>query len=569
MLLAYAYSVSSDRMFLGNGDSASRFLIAMDYARNPGMIFDLDSWTGYWPPVPFILQSSVIRLIMLSGVNDPVFLIKSVQYLSIVLVLFGFLLIARSVTIQTDRISGLFTLILCLSSMILLDIAQTPLAEIYGFFFVSAGILNMFRVIAYNKGVLLCMLSFALAYFSRTETLAIAILSAVFLFLNGRAASAVLLFVAVTLLACMQMISASLAEHGQLLERGIWGGVGFQRFEIAAEFIRSFIRANKGLIILSSVLVGPTLFLYAIHWYRSKERCEPPSASEVNKVYFQLIQSGKCHTILDSISTSFSWLIKTPLTIWVLYFLVAFGSIIALALAGAVSPIVRYLAIANVFMTVIIALLSIELARCSTINKLWISRLLSRAAIISLASLSLWNGFSHAVSDSKMPVEMSQVVNYISDKKLPGDRIAFDFLGWKHTALASYLIDPSLTIPTQYVTNKAEREYIETRIREPLNPNGTKTAVDEAKAFCHTFIQEMRPKFLVIASDKFFAIIKNEFKVNAAAGFDIDIIRKYLTKQDTSSWETVAFNSPYINQDLVYKVAFQNELFIVLRDSRQ
>jgi hypothetical protein len=90
LFLIYSYSIFHEQLFLGIGDYAQRFIMAIEYAREPSRAWLLKSWVSIWPPVPFIIDGLVLRFVLFPGMSDVSTGIMAVQLTSVLFVLLGF-----------------------------------------------------------------------------------------------------------------------------------------------------------------------------------------------------------------------------------------------------------------------------------------------------------------------------------------------------------------------------------------------------------------------------------------------------------------------------------------------
>ncbi len=376
IFLVYSYSISHDRLSLGSaGTSASRFLIAMEYARDPSKALILEnprvghsyvSWLGIWPPVPFIIQGFVLRLVLFPGMSDASTGIIAVQLTSAVLVLLGFYFIGRSVALQTDEPTGLLACLMCLGAPAMLYIAHTALSEVYAFFFVSLAIWNLFRFITRGKGLAWSVLFFALAFFCRSESLVMAFVAGVFLFAHRQWRPAAAMVSTVTVLAFSKLLGAILlVEETKFFEHDKEFGFDWQdRLENALWLVRKILSGNKQLILLSFVCALPLIY-YAV------KRRNSPKAGKIGNDRDSTKESppatnrraGFVVWLTKTYRQVGSWVVRVPVAFWAASFLIAMGVLLAAALRGNMAPMWRYLSMVNVFMTTAIALLVAQAVR--------------------------------------------------------------------------------------------------------------------------------------------------------------------------------------------------------------
>lgn len=573
VFLVYSYSISHERLFLGTGDSASRFLIAMEYARDLSQAWNLKSWVSSWPPVPFIIQGFVLRLVFFPGMSDASTGIMAVQLTSVFLTLLGFFFISRSVALQTDESTGLLACLMCFCASILLYLAHTPMSEVYAFFFISLAIWNLFRFITQNKGLGWSVLSFALAYFCRTESLLFAFVAGAFLLIHHRWRSAMFLVGTTTALAVSQILGASLLVEGiKLYERGVWGGKGLSKLRFAWSLTQSFWSYNKELILLSCVCALPLVY------YAVKRRNFPKAyrvannSNSINKI--SPITTRKANLVIwlsNTYRQIDSWVVRVPVTVWIVFFLVAMGAVILMALQGSIEPQPRYLFMANVFMTTVTALLAAQAVRILYASNKRFAKRLALGIIVVLVLFSLWSGFSHATGrkvEHKMSPSMKDVIHFIREHKVQGDRVAFDFLNWQEYSLAAYLLDPSLTTPTQFVVTSTDPE-VKSLLPKQFQEYSPQRAVEAKTALIHAFIHSKHPRFLVLASNKFYDSMRTRVRLNSTVGFSINPIRQYLSPVIDKKSE-FTFQSPYVlpKAKILFTKIYENDSFIILEQTQ-
>ncbi len=590
----YSYSIFSDKLFLGEGDKGGRFSIAMQFAHEPSKALDLKYWVSAWPPVPFIIQSFVLRFVLFSVTSDISIGIKAVELTSVAFVLLGFFLIGRSVAVQTNEITGLLAFLLCFCTPLMMNLAHTPMAEAYAFFFIAFGIYNVFSYIKYDKNfsyILISILSFSLAYFCRTESLFFSLISGVFLLAHKKWKSALLLVSATVLVTLAQILGASFLIQGlQLYDRDLWGGKGLDRLRYAKMLLFYFVNASKRIIVFSLIWIIPLTYLKLKERQYSGSKSNEvqkfvgaPSFATLPEQEMLYTKSNEVGNTKENLKTSIinlyskfnSWLVNYPITIWAIFFVVALALPILLALKGAVDPLSRYLYLANIFITTAIAIIIAQTTTAfSVINK----RLAKQLVIASLTLVMLFNStfsFPYAtgsVNTQKIPSSIKEVIDFISRNKPPKTRIAFDFLEWQEYGMAAYLSDPELdATATQFslVWTAFPREVdseITSLLPKKFQVPAPQSTVEGRTAIFHAYIYAKNPSYFVIASDSLYKKVEDYARIKDAVGFGRNYIRKYLTAKDQSQ-STFEFQSPYIfpEKKITLKKAYENESYIILK----
>ena len=577
VLLVYSYSIFHDRLPLeGHPDIAARFMGAMKYARDPSRALSLKlgnfgGWLGIWPPVPFIIQGFVLRLVLFPGMSDTSAGIMVVQLTSVFLVLLGFYFIGRSVALQTDEPTGLLAFLMCFSATIMLYLAHTTLSEVYAFFFVSLAIWNLFRFINKNKGLSWSVLSFALAFFCRSESLVIALVAGVFLLAHRQWRPAALIVGTVTVLAVSKLLGAILLIEGtKFFEHYVGIGQDWQsKLRNALRLPYYLLRHNKELILLSGICALPLIYYAA----KPVKRRKFPAAGKVGNdrdgikghLSVTVRKAGFVARLARTYDLLCSWLVRVPIVFWAVSFLAIMGVLILAMLKGQ-SPVQwRYLYMANVFMTTAIALLAAQ-AACTLYARG--EKFAKRSAIgivTVLVAFSLWSGFSHAtgrkVGWNILPSSESEkdVVQFIREHRVQGDRVAFDFLlESREVFLASHLLDPSLETPTQFRSEQYDREIAS------FLPEQREDKLPIVRL--HAFIHIKRPRFLVLASDqRYKSIVDWKAAKKWRAKIPINPIRGYLTPVEGTESEFV-FKSPYVlpEIEIPFTKVHENDFFIIL-----
>ncbi|MDZ8105350.1 MAG: hypothetical protein RM338_06940 [Nostoc sp. DedQUE12a] len=563
----YSYSIFSDKLFLGEGDKGGRFSIAMQFAHDPSKALDLKYWVSAWPPVPFIIQSWILRLVLFSRVPDISIGIKAVELTSVTFVLLGFFFIGRSVAVQTNELTGLLAFLLCFCTPLMMNLAHTPMAEAYAFFFIAFGIFNVFSYIKNQKRfvyIIISILSFSLAYFCRTESLIFSLITGIFLLGHKKWKSAILLVSTTILVAVAQILGASFFIEGtHLYDRDLWGGKGLDRLQYAKTLLFYFFNASKRVIVFSSIWIVPLVYL----------KLKEPRNLKSNKV--AQAKENSSNQFIKLYNKFNLLLVNYPITIWVIFFLVALIMPIFLALKGAIDPLSRYLYLANIFITTAIALVIAQtIDGFSVTNK----RLGKQLVIASLTLVILFSStfsFAYAsgsVNTQKIPSSIKEVINFISLNKPPKTRIAFDFLEWQEYGMAAYLSDPELqTTATQFslVWTAFPREVdseITSLLPKKFQVTAPQSTVEGRTAIFHAYIYAKNPSYFVIASDSLYTKIEDYPRIKDAVGFGRNYIRKYLTAKDKTK-STFEFQSPYIfpEKKITLNKVYENESYIILK----
>jgi hypothetical protein len=563
----YSYSIFSDKLFLGEGDKGGRFSIAMQFAHEPSKALDLKYWVSAWPPVPFIIQSLILRLVLSPMASDINVGIKAVELTSVTFVLLGFFFIGRSVAVQTNEFTGLLALLLCFCTPLMMNLAHTPMAEAYAFFFIAFGIYNVFSYVKNQKHfvyIIISTLSFILAYFCRSESLFFSLVAGVLLIGHKKWKSAILLVCMTILVAVAQILGTPfLIEGTHLYDRELWGGKGLDRLKYAKTLLFYFFNASKKVIVFSLIWIIPLAYL------KLKEHGHVKS----NKV--AKTQENFKALIIKFYNNFNLWIVNYPITIWAIFFLVALTLPILLALKGAIDPLSRYLYLANIFITTAIAIIIAQTVDAfSVINK----RLGKQLVIASLTLVILFSSTfsfpyaSGSVSAQKIPPSIKEVINFISLNKPPKTRIAFDFLEWQEYGMAAYLSDPQLTTTaTQFslVWTAFPREIdseITSLLPKEFQVPAPQSTVEGRTAIFHAYIYAKNPQYFVIASDSLYTKVENYPRIKDAVGFGRNYIRKYLTPKDQTK-SIFEFQSPYIfpEKKITLNKVYENDSYIILK----
>ncbi|MFN6468351.1 MAG: hypothetical protein RMY36_001605 [Nostoc sp. SerVER01] len=563
----YSYSIFSDKLFLGEGDKGGRFSIAMQFAHEPSKALDLKYWVSAWPPVPFIIQSFILRLVLFLVTSDISIGIKAVELTSVAFVLLGFFLIGRSVAVQTNEMAGLLAFLMCFCTPLMMNLAHTPMAEAYAFFFIAFAIYNVFYYIKNEKNfsyIIISILSFSLAYFCRTESLFFSLFAGVLLLGHKKWKSAILLVSTTILVAVSQILGASfLIEGTHLYDRDLWGGKGLDRLKYAKMLLFYFLNASKKVFVFSLLWIIPLTYL------KFRER---------KYLNFQNVTKTKenLKNYIINLYNNFNLLlVNNPITIWVIFFLIALTVPILLALKGAIDPLSRYLYLANIFITTVIALVIAQTVEALSVINKTLAKQLAIATLTLVIIFSSTFSFAYAsgtVKTQKAPSSIKEVINFISLNKPPKTRIAFDFLEWQEYGMAAYLLDPELeTVATQFslVWTAFPREVdseITSLLPKKFQVPAPQSTVEGRTAIFHAYIYAKQPSYLVIASDSLYKKIENFPRIKDAVGFGRNYIRKYLSAKDQTK-STFEFQSPYIfpEKKIIWNKVYENESYIILK----
>ncbi|MDZ8236541.1 MAG: hypothetical protein RMZ69_05075 [Nostoc sp. ChiQUE01a] len=563
----YSYSIFSDKLFLGEGDKGGRFSIAMQFAHEPSKALDLKYWVSAWPPVPFIIQSFLLRLVLFSVTSDISIGIKAVELTSVAFVLLGFFFIGRSVAVQTNEMTGLLAFLMCFCTPLMMNLAHTPMAEAYAFFFIAFAIYNVFYYIKDEKNfsyIIISILSFSLAYFCRTESLFFSLFAGVLLLGHKKWKSAILLVSTTILVAVSQILGASfLIEGTHLYDRDLWGGKGLDRLKYAKMLVFYFLNASKKVFVFSLIWIIPLIYL------KFRER---------KYLNFQNVTKTKenLKNYIINLYNNFNLLlVNNPITIWVIFFLIALTLPILLALKGAIDPLSRYLYLANIFITTVIALVIAQTVEAFSVINKTLAKQLAIATLTLVIIFSSTFSFAYAsgtVKTQKTPSSIKEVINFISLNKPPKTRIAFDFLEWQEYGMAAYLLDPELeTVATQFslVWTAFPREVdseITSLLPKKFQVPAPQSTVEGRTAIFHAYIYAKQPSYLVIASDSLYKKIENFPRIKDAVGFGRNYIRNYLTAKDQTK-STFEFQSPYIfpEKKITLNKVYENESYIILK----
>lgn len=564
IFLIYSYSISQDRLFLGTADPASRFITAMEYARDPGKSLNLEAWLDVWPPVPFIIQGLILRMVLSPSMSDTRNGIMAVQLVGVLLALSGFYFIGQSVALQTDEFTGLLAFILCFRATILMYLIHTTLSEVYAFFFVSLAIWNLFRFIIQNKGFGWSVLFFILAFFCRNETLIVAYIAGVFLLTHGRWLPGALLIGAMTSIASSKLLGSLLVVKGvkffEFSKHYGWGHTWQDRLNILGTLVYQFWSYNSTFILLLGVCALPLAYYIIKFRNLSKTVCIEDKQDEIKRKSFSNIKKiGSFAWLTKTYDQIYLWVVYTPITFWVVSFLITVGILIQQVLQGNINAQWRYFYLANVFMTTVIALLVAQAVYIIRAKGARLERWVLFGIISILVLSSLWSGFSHATGRKvpwTMPAPMRDVIYFIREHSIPGDRISFDFLLWQESAMAVYLLDPS-----QFSELADDPELI------ALVPTHYQFSSERWIAYEHAFIHVKHPRFLVLASDQLWQEIQGRQQNEKDIGDDVPIneIRGYLTPVKGTVSEFI-FQSPYVfpKVQIRFTEVYENNTFVVM-----
>ncbi len=155
-----------------------------------------------------------------------------------------------------------------------------------------------------------------------------------------------------------------------------------------------------------------------------------------------------------------------------------------------------------------------------------------------------------------MSPQIKDVIHFIREHNVQGDRVAFDFLQVQGSYLAVQLLDPSLETPTQFLV-KDDREITS------LLPEKFQVPSERNVALTHAFIHSKRPRFLVLASDQLYESDESVKERNR--------IRRYLSPVEGTEAAFV-FQSPYVllEVEIPFTKVHENDSYIILeRESSQ
>lgn len=575
----YAHSIFNNQLFLGEGDRASRFMDAMGYGRNPVKALHLIQWLDVWPPVPMIIQGFILRLALFPGMTNIMPGIMAVELTSVFLTLLSFYFVSRAVALQTDELTGTLACFTCLCASTLLSLAHTPSSFVYGFFFISLAIWNLFRFTNHGKGFPWIILSFSLALFCRNESLIIAFIVGLFLMLHHRWKSGLALWLTMLTLIFSKVLLAFLLIDGpKFFQAGslyTFGNTWENRLQHASAIVRQILSFNKEFISLAFVCLLPALLFS--NKFRLNRHSSTKARNLLNAPFIpkdDLLSSSKNQKpksfFLRIYSQANSWLVETPFSFWAILFAISIGILVAEALRGNIDSQWRYLSIANVFMTTAITLLIAYVVRILYTNGHSLARVIAISIIAALVSFSLWSGVSHATGEKvvwKMSPSVRDSIQFLQTQSIQGDRVAYDFLNWEALSIAVYLIDPSLKPPNQFMVEAGDPD-IESLLPEKFKEQNiylSKTP-DKKISELHAFIHGKQPRFIVVANDQLYENLKKGEPYNAFRSNDY--IRGYLSNKETqdSKNSIYVFRSPYIlpEVDIPFAKIHENESFIIL-----
>lgn len=556
ILLLYGQSIVQNQFFLGTGDRASRFLTALDYARDLGQAFSVEAWLDVWPPVPFILQGVVLRFVLFPGMTDVSAGIMALQLTGVLLVLFGFYFVARAIALQTDEWTALLVFIFALRATTLMYLAPSTSSEIYAFFFVAFAIWNLFRFLVHGHGFGWVLTSLVLAFFCRNETIVVAFVTGVFLVVNHRWRFALLLFGTILAVATGKLAGALLLIEGtKFFEFGAlfgWGATWQDRLQQTQLLLRQFWLYNRTFLVFGFICALPMVY-YAIKLQATSGGIvgERRSANTTGAGFIAwFIQRG------DRVRL---WFASIPLFFWAACFLATIAILLQQALQGNINAQWRYLYLANIFLTTSVALLLSEMARTIFAKAHRAAKGMALGAIAVLVALSLWSGIAHATGRKvgwTMPLSMQEAISMLHGHALPDDQVAFDFLLWQETAMAVLVSNPShFARPT------------DDPVLTALVSDAFAHPPERWIAYTHAFIHVRAPRFLVVAGPQMVDDIQERqaHEQDLQSDVPIDRIRHYLTP--VARTESVyLFQSPHIfpEKTIRFEKIFENELFVIL-----
>ena len=570
IFLIYIYSIFHEKLPIGNTDHGYRFHIALEYARTPDNAVSIGSWLSVWPPIPFIIQGAILRLVLFPGMSDASTGIAAIQLTNVVLVLLGFYFIGRSVAIQTDELTGCLACVTCLSASIMLFLAPTTSSAVYAFFFVSLAFLKLLQFIAYEKGFLWSVCCFTLSFYCRSESLVLMLVAGAFLFVNNKIRAAVLMIAATFTLAFSKLLLAILLiddvkffEYGKLNDFG-------NTLRQAEKLINQLFRYNQSFFWISLACVLPLVFLVAksprsVSLFQSPQltshltsRIKTPS-DDRDSVQFKDWLAG----LVRQVSL---WIASFPILLWTGLLLITLAVLFAEILRGNINAQARYLFMANVFLTTVIAIFVAQSTRIIFTGRDRIAKSIAACSVLVLLSFSIWSGVAHASGQTLLwkifPPEQD-VIHFIRDRKHPGDRVVYDFLDLRERIISPYLIDPGLTTSSQFL--EGDPDVIALLPEELQNQSQfSERALDVQTARIHAFIHHTQPRYMVLASEKFFEAIQQK-GAPSIIGWSTSFIRNYLT-QEPGQGADYRFQSPYVFPDrsIEFSKVHQNHRFVIL-----
>ncbi|OCQ92825.1 hypothetical protein BCD64_08805 [Nostoc sp. MBR 210] len=566
----YSYSVFSEKLYLGSFvDKGARFLIAMQYAQEPSKALELSSWVAIWPPVPFIIQSFILRLVLFQGVSDINLGIKAIELTSVALVLIGFFFISRAVALQTNDSTGVLACLMCLCTPLLLDLAHTPMSEVYSFFFVSIAIYSVLNYLESDKknSYVIAIFCFVLAYFCRTESLFFSLIAGAFLIAHKRWKPALLIVSITIAVALSQILGANfLIQGNKIYDREIWGEPQLERLRQAQQMLLLLLRYNKNLVFLSLIWIIPLIYFQFSQGAKANNRIiTAPRNIKPNLIY--------------TLRRFQNWLVNDAIAIWTILFLFSLAFPIILLIRGGLTYQPRFMFWANIFMNMMLALI---IARTnyiiSSIRNKRLAKQLVIASLTLVTAFSLTSGYAYASASEKiqkMPSDVKDVIHFISEHQVSNTRIAFDFLKWEEYSLAAYLLDPQIkTVATQFslrwtVFPREIDPDVTSLLSKKFDIPAPENTPEGQVAIVHAYIHAKHPGYFVIASNSLYDKLKQKYKnqeiVNGAG--TINRLRKYLTPKDTAN-SIFDFQSPYILPDkkITLTKVYENDSYVVLRN---
>jgi hypothetical protein len=561
IFLLYVFSISNGRLPLtGHADIGNRFLIAAMFARDWRLALSEEfGWFGVWPPVPFIIQGSLLSLIDFGSMPNAAAGIIALQLLGVILTLASFYVIGRSVALQTNAVAGLLASLMCLGAPISLRLAHTNLSEVYALFFVAVGILNVARMITKYKGFGFCISSFALAFFCRTEALPIAVFAGLILIAHRRWRPGVGLIAMMIALASAKVLGGFLIArdvpfwgHGVLISPG--NGVGN-----AVYFVLILLYSNRFLLVLTCAF-GALLF------YRLVREGDNPRSTSWFKDF-------KSTNLTASRIASMLWSrVQSPIVMWLGLLAGALGPLIEEALRENIAVQWRYVYLANVLMTTVIAVVAARAVPALVATRSPVTKGVAVAWVSIVVVFSIGSGIVHATGSGgtwSMPAETKELIGHIMDNRMPGDRVAYDFLGFggEHAILAAHLLDPRLETPDQFslliesyqkrrIADEAVNRLVPPRILNQISFG--QTTYERRVTTFHAYIHGKLPRFLVLPSRSRNRQIKAHPKT-----FDVGT---WLHPATGMRRPIQVFHSPYVHTGVPINFGgfWENSRFVVL-----
>jgi hypothetical protein len=139
--LATAHAVASGRTMFWTGDDSQRVIRSFDYAHRLPCSFSAEDILGaVWPPGQFLLQGSLIKLLLAVGVRDLLWMLQVLQLMSVVMWTIGIYAIYRATAASSGPLCGTLAGISLTGLPALLSLSYSGLSEVYTFAIVSLGL---------------------------------------------------------------------------------------------------------------------------------------------------------------------------------------------------------------------------------------------------------------------------------------------------------------------------------------------------------------------------------------------------------------------------------------------